>query len=163
MKFKKSFSLVEVLVVIAIIGILSSFILVSVSTVRARARDVKRKAEIVQIGRIFSVSCYAPNGGSGKYDLIELVPELKIKYPQYSYQLNQVPHDPRVGSETQSYYKYIFDSNTGKCALYANLENENEQVTLFVITTPTAGGGTGVLEAPSEGWNGSSKYFQVSN
>jgi hypothetical protein len=54
-------------------------------------------------------------------------------------------------------------NNNGKCAVYANLENQDEAVTLLNISTPTPGGGTGVLEATSAGWNDSSKYFQVSN
>lgn len=47
--YKKSFTLIELLVVIAIIGLLSSTILVSMQGIRAKARDVRRKQEIIQI------------------------------------------------------------------------------------------------------------------
>jgi len=45
----KSFTLVELLVVISIIGLLSSIIIVSVNGVRKKARDAKRLADMQQI------------------------------------------------------------------------------------------------------------------
>ena len=47
--------------------------------------------------------------------------------------------------------------------VYANLEREEEPVTLPLVTAPGPGGGTGVFESTIEGWNGTKKYFQVSN
>lgn len=149
--------------VIGIIAILASIILVSLSNVRKRARDVKRKAEISQIGRFLSgSSCYLPDAGGGDYDLAPLVDEFKIKYPQYADRIPQTPRDPRLGTEAESYYRYIVTGDGLKCALYANLEFEEEKVTLAGINSPTAGGGTGVFQATTEGWNGSTKYFQAS-
>jgi len=45
---KSGFTLIELLVVIAIIGILATIVTISTTTVRARARDVKRVADIKQ-------------------------------------------------------------------------------------------------------------------
>jgi hypothetical protein len=87
--------------------------------------------------------------------------ELSSKFPQYTQLISNIPKDPKTGSDTVSGYKYIVDAS-GKCVLYANLESENEKVTLS-IPTPTPGGGTGVLQSASVGPNGSSKYFVVSN
>ncbi len=160
-KDKGGFSLIELLVVVAIIGVLSTIVLSAVISAREKARDVKRKAEISGIGRLITASCYVPSAGVGEYDVALLVAEFVAAYPQYANYASQVPKDPSA-SGADSMYLYIVDSN-GKCAVYANLENENEKVTLANISTATPGGGTGVFTGTTEGVNGSNKYFQVSN
>src|SRR3989344_7534207 len=128
---QKGFSLIELLVVIAIMGILSSIILSAVGSARTKARDVKRKAEVAGIGRLITASCYLPNAGAGVYDIADLISELVITYPQYASYVSQIPKDPSASSsETDSLYMYTVDTN-GKCAVYANLENEDERVVLI--------------------------------
>lgn len=161
----RGFSLVELLVVIAIIGILATIIFVVLNSTTAKARDTKRKAELSQIGRFLAgSSCYLPNAGPGDYDILTLIDELKLKYPQYAQYANLAPKDPKSGTATQSFYRYVVNDNAVRCALYANLENADEMITLSGISAPTPGGGTGVLRASAgAGWNGSDKYYQVSN
>ncbi|MCX6764826.1 MAG: prepilin-type N-terminal cleavage/methylation domain-containing protein [Candidatus Nealsonbacteria bacterium] len=154
-----AFTLVEILIVLSIIGIISSILLVSFSGIRTKAKDAKRKAEVSQIGKFLTMSCYMPNGGAGEYDLINLANELLVKYPQF---LSQVPKDPKTGNDTESKYIYIVSSDGRKCALYANLESPEEPVTL-TITVPTPGGGKGVFKADNPGWNGTKIFYQYSN
>ncbi len=156
------FTLVETLVVIAVIGIIATVVLVSLSGPRLKTRDAKRKIEISQIGKFLTLSCYLPDDGEGEYDLIPLAEEILDKNPQYSKFLSQVPKDPKTGTETESKYIYVVNTDGTKCALYANLENESESVTL-TITVPTPGGGKGVFKADSPGWNGTPLYYQYSN
>jgi len=162
-KNKQAFTLIETVVVIAIIAILSTIIFVAANSVIAKARDAKRKAEIAQYGRLVSGSCFLPEAGEGDYDLADLIQEIRTKNPQYSEFLSNIPKDPKAGTDTKSFYMYIVSGDGKLCALYANLENKSEKVTLLGLSAPTAGGGTGVLESTSNGWNGSPKYFQVSN
>ncbi len=164
MQKHRGFTLIEILVVVAIIGVLASIIAVPLNTARKKARDVRRKVELGQIGRFLSASsCYMPVAGAGEHDLADLLVELRAKYPQYTNVFSQTPHDPGPGTDAQSFYKYIVTADGKNCVLYANLENDNEPATLPNISVPTPGGGKGVFEAPSSGWNGSPKYFQVSN
>ena len=164
-KLKKcgdGFTLVETLIVIAIVGILSGIVLVSVGDLRERARDSRRKSEVSGIGQFLTLSCYLPSGGEGEYDMITLAQEIIAQNPQYGRFLSNIPKDPKAGSDTESKYIYTVDGTGEKCALYANLENPNERATLS-ITIVTPGGGTGVLKADNPGWNGTPFYFQVSN
>jgi prepilin-type N-terminal cleavage/methylation domain-containing protein len=162
MKKQKGFTLIETLVVISIIGILATIIITSLLGARDKARDTKRKAELSQIGRFLVVSCYDPDAGDGDYDLIPIAEELLIKNPQYSQYLKMIPRDPKSGSDAQSGYRYIVGEGGTKCAVYANLENEKEPITLN-ITLPTPKGGSGVFRALDNGPNGTPLYYQYSN
>lgn len=160
---KTGFTLIEMLIVIALISVLASMVSVASSSVRRRAGDARRKAEIAQFGRFLVLSCYRPLSGGGDYDLMDIAEELKTTYPQYAGFLSRVPKDPKSGTDTKSFYRYLVTDDGQRCALYANLEDKNDKVTLTGISNPTPGGGIGVLQASSNGWNGTDKYFQVSN
>jgi prepilin-type N-terminal cleavage/methylation domain-containing protein len=157
---QKGFTLIELVITIGIIGLLSSVLVVATLNARIKARDVKRKSSLVQMGRLlFSSSCYAPNSGAGDYDLADLVPELTVKYPQLAQYSSMLPKDPKTGTENKTNYGYVYTSD-GHCAVYANFENEKGTVNLSVTTvTPTAG--QGVFKATTEGPNGSNIYFQI--
>lgn len=153
----------ELLVVIFIVSTVSIVMLTTVAgAARGKARDVKRKTDLAQIGGLFTFSCLTPSGGDGTYDLFELTDEINAKAPEAGLAFTQIPRDPQAGTDTESFYRYIVEENGQKCALYANLENDRERTTLS-ITDPVAGGGMGVFKTIDDGWNGSPKYFQVSN
>lgn len=62
MKNKKGFTLIELLVVIAIIGLLATIVAVAVSSVRKKARDTKRRADLKEIQLALEIYADA-NGG----------------------------------------------------------------------------------------------------
>jgi len=159
---KAGFTLVETLIVIAIIAILSSIILVSLLGVRSKAKDTKRQVEVSQIGKLLMGACYLPDAGEGEYDLVTIANEIFIKHPEYKEYVTVIPKDPKTGTDAESKYIYIVNADGTKCALYANLENPDQTSTLS-ISVPTPGGGTGIFKATSNGWNGTPFYFQYSN
>lgn len=161
-KHPKGFTMIEILVVVAIIGVFATVALVFFGGVSAGARDAKRMNDINQIGRFLSFGCLTPDAGPGSYDLNDLIDEYIVKYPQYANNIPKNIRDPKIGTDTESNYWYMVDANN-KCVLYANLEDEETEVSLNNITEATPGGGKGVYQAAVAGLNNSNKYFQVSN
>jgi len=158
----KGFTMVEILVVVAILGIIISMVGVNLFGARTGARDTKRISDLNQIGRFLSFGCPMPSSGAGEYDLNVLLQEYRTNYPQYANNIPASISDPKTGTSVLSNYKYIVDSNDD-CVLYANLENGEAKVDLPAISDPTPGGGRGVLESAAAGVNGSYKYYQISN
>jgi prepilin-type N-terminal cleavage/methylation domain-containing protein len=158
---RRAFTLIEVLVTVAIIGVLFGIAAVALAPVQRNARDNARKIQLDMIGRyILSTSCYAPTSGAGDYDLQQLFDDIVASKPEVAKFIPDVPRDPRSGTETVSGYRYAYEAG-GSCALYANLENADAEVTLPALTAPTPGGGRGVLKAAAAGPNGSDKYYQT--
>ncbi|MEI7477654.1 MAG: prepilin-type N-terminal cleavage/methylation domain-containing protein [bacterium] len=60
---QKSFTLIEMLIVVVIIGILAAALIPRLQSVQARARDTKRVADIHQISTAFEIY-KEDNGGS---------------------------------------------------------------------------------------------------
>lgn len=157
---RPAFSLVELLVVLGIIAALGTVTLVAVSGARRKARDEVRKTTLNQVARFMAASsCYAPDAGPGEYDLKDIYDELVAKNPQAARLVPRAPLDPMTGRAEASGYRYFYDFQ-GRCALSANLEDLNAEVTLPDISEPTPGAGTGVLLGPP-GPNGSNRWYQV--
>jgi len=149
MKIKKEnllgFTLVELLVVISIIGLLSSFAVVSLNTARAKARDALRKGDMAQIRTALNLyyddhlgyptSAASPDcdnwvatepygatldqAGADCYSLV-LGPALTGGTRPY---LGSLPKDPRnpgnqIATQGQFIYRYV--SNNPSNSLYAS-------------------------------------------
>lgn len=159
---RKAFTLVELLVVVAIIAVLATVVIVALGPARTNARDTLRKAQLNEMGKFLLASgtCYAPQDGPGDYDLKTLYDQAVVSNPQIAQFLSAAPRDPKSGSATQSGFRYAYDAG-GHCALYANLEKADAPVDLPALTAPTPGGGTGTLKASALGPNGTDRYYQI--
>lgn len=158
---RKGVTLIELLISIAIIGILASIVVVAVLPARRKARDAARLVELNQVGRfLLAISCYAPSAGPGDYDLQELYEDLISANSAVAQYISEAPRDPKIGNDEASGYRYAYSAD-GTCTLYANLENPETVVTLGELTAPTPGGGTGTLRSSMSGPNGGALYYQI--
>ena len=108
----KGFTLVELLVTIAIIGILASIIVVNISGARKQARDAKRQSELKAIQT--ALEQYA-NQNAGVYpdDVAALVPTF----------LASVPADPTPGQSYEYHLGTCTDAaDTARFIIAAKLE-----------------------------------------
>ncbi len=102
-KKDKGFTLIEMLVVVAVIGLLASLILVGLSGFRTRGRDTRRIADMKEVQNGLEIY-YMKNGEyPTATNWIELEDALK------NVGINQIPNDPTptktyyYGSDGQSY------------------------------------------------------------
>lgn len=163
---KKGFTLIELLIAIAIIGALVSISVVATMTIRQRSRDSRRKYDLNQINRMMSSSiCFIPASyGTGDYDLGDIFTEFKNRQIAQTLPYMEVaPRDPLAGEGVATRYRYIVTVDGTACAVYANLENTGDPVTLTSLTAPTPGVGIGVLRGTAIGVNGTKMYYQISN
>lgn len=159
---RKGYSLVETLVVIATIALLVSGAAAALNNVRKKARDVRRKADLNQVGRLLAATeCYLPTTGPGDYDLAGVAADYLASHPDYAQYASALPRDPKSGNAAATNYRYQVTGG-GHCVIYANLEGENEPITLPALSAPAPAAGTGALQAAADGPNGTKIYYQIS-
>ncbi len=118
----KGFTLVELLIVISIIGVLTTLLMANFIGVRQRARDAQRKSDLRQIQSAFEL--YRSDQGS--YPTILLDSPSPIKSPDGSATyMQKVPKDPS-GSSYYNSGNYSFSSTGTIYTLGACLENTGD-------------------------------------
>ncbi len=109
---KNAFTMIELLVVVAIIGILIAAIVVAFVSARQKSRDARRKTDLKNIQ--VSLQLYSDdNHGNFPNSLDRVASE--------GY-MTSVPNDPG----TQESYKYVITSNKKEYAIGAILENKKD-------------------------------------
>lgn len=101
---KEGFTLVELLIVIAIIGILSSVVFASMNVARQKARDARRVSDIKQIQ--LALEMYQDANGQYPTDI--------YSSGILSAYMNAVPKDPSTGSN----YLYGYYTTGGETTSY---------------------------------------------
>ncbi len=164
-----SFTLIELLIVIAIIGILAAVIIVSVTSAAAKARDVRRQQDLRELQTALA-DYYTTNGsypntgggwqghcayygsfgtsGSGGY-----IPNLAPTY------IPVLPLDPREGYEcgttpsTHACYLYRSDGTDYKLMAFGTVETTDPTATnsLSFFNDPTYGNGACVYSIYTAG------------
>lgn len=136
---KKGFTLIELLVVVAVMGLLATLGIVSFSTATQKARDAKRKQDIISIQKALELyygtnKSYPSTGGTwrgtgGCYGTwattgtAAYIPDLS---PQF---IGILPKDPRPNTRdwpctvlTQSCYLYNSDGTNYKLLSHCGIE-----------------------------------------
>lgn len=113
--YSNGFTLTEILVTVAIIGILAGVVTVSTTSAREKARDNKRKADIETIAGGLELY-YAENKEYPEQSTEGAVSQIEAKLEGY---LNNIPEDPKGGT-------YIYQSDGTKYYLDAQLEKKED-------------------------------------
>lgn len=121
----KGFTLVELLTVIAIIGIMTAVVYPSLSGIRAKSRDTRRLSDLGQIQ--YGLAVYLSKNNSYPTDLSQLgpAPAGNNYFPAPA----GLPADPKTGNP-YGYAPTGVGSNTGYC-LGAEMETSQ-----YIMTSP---------------------------
>jgi general secretion pathway protein G len=116
---QKGFTLIELLIVLAIIGVLTTFIMANFIGARERARDAQRKSDLQQMRAAFEL--YRSDQGTyPPAPLPSCGSSLTISGSTY---MQKIPCDPSNAGK----YVYKYTTTGTTYSLFACLENENDQ------------------------------------
>lgn len=124
-KSKAGFTMVELLIVVAIIGLLVTLTLISISDIRAKTRDTQRVADIKAVQE--SLAMYQSNYGEFPvYDgYITGDDDMSLALEAEGF-VRSVPVDPIDATEDGTIYRYYYYSETGDdYIIQFNLETDS--------------------------------------
>jgi prepilin-type N-terminal cleavage/methylation domain-containing protein len=116
---RKGFTLIELLVVISIISLLSTVVLASVTTARAKARDAVRMAALTQIRTAMNLyydanGVFPPNPISNNSVCDSQGGWTSLMGPLVTAGfLSSIPHDPGSPNNLYCYYNYGANNTVG--------------------------------------------------
>ena len=115
---QKAFTLIELLIVIAILGLLASIVLVGLGGARAKARDARRIADLRQVQNALEIY-YASKGNYPAGDWAGMTGNADWS----SLGVTKFSQDPLNGSGGHPFYSYA--TNGQYYVLQATLEQDN--------------------------------------
>lgn len=127
-KTNKAFTLIELLIVIAILGALATIVIVNLNGAQSSARDAKRKSDLKQYET--SIQAYS-NRKNGLYPIHAATTQLKsMCTTDLNLTANLCPDD----SDTTKHYSYISDGSGLNYVAWTELEKpDNSGNTQYFI------------------------------
>ncbi|MFA5098774.1 MAG: prepilin-type N-terminal cleavage/methylation domain-containing protein [Candidatus Paceibacterota bacterium] len=120
MKKEKGFTLIEILIVVAIIGLLASVVLVGLGSFRSRGRDARRVADLREVQNSLELY-YLKNGN---YPASNDWADLKSVLVNDAIGITNIPNDPLSDSSSATYL-YGYSADKQGYVLGATLEDVN--------------------------------------
>ncbi len=124
-KREKGFTLIEILIVVAIIGILSSIVLVGLGSFRSRGRDARRVADLREVQNALELY-YAKTGA---YPVGNNVDVATLNLQNEGIGVTKIPKDPgsgtyQYGSDGKSYVLSATHEETAASLLNDDIDND---------------------------------------
>lgn len=127
---KKAFTLLEILIVIVILGVISSFIIGNFITSLKKGRDARRKSDLEQIQKALEMYYEDKKSYPSSLSFGNKLCETAACISGEKIYMQRVPNDPSTGKT------YAYESDGSYYKLYACLEN-NQQI-LPYQSSPTS-------------------------
>ena|SRR3989344_5472615 len=116
---KKGFTLIEILIVVAIIALLATIVLVGVGSFRSRGRDARRISDLNNVRNVLELY-FSKNGKYPAYPAVDTWAKLETEINAAAIGVSYLPNDPTSGWA----YGYCTPANdTSQYAIAAHLED----------------------------------------